>query len=548
MHPLNFLLRAGRFRRAFTLIELLVVIVIIAILMAIAIPAYLSQQTKARDTKTKSYLNYAYRAIKSGLPETNNIYQQSTSLVGVVQASEPELTVTSGNCLIPSSLVASDQVTIDAGSLTTNNLLLCSKSTSGNLWRLSASPSGSPTLLDATLVPLNFSGPEITDASRTNPTQGDGRAPPDSSTGIWEGTTNLEANGGAETNTNGWTYTGANLVPITRDTTQFKFGSASLRIGPTPNLAVGEGVTNTVASSPAAFTGQIWTASAWVRGAVGGETLAPVLQATDAGGSTTESQNGAIATLTTSWQRITITITLASASTTNIRLRLVTSSQQASSFYVDGVQLEKKSIATPYVETNGASSSRAGSRLTSPASMLNFTQGWIAGRINPGEDSSVLPNSSRMFDWEDSPNSNGILAGYIKGGVDHWRAQRWQGGLHTEADIATTFSANTPQTVIAAWSATTISISVNGSAFTTVANTYIPSSAPATFNVGQNGGLGPYLDGEVRWMAAGTGTLTNADATAINGFGNSDPSISSFPGSAQAVYSWDGTSQNGSLK
>jgi hypothetical protein len=57
---------------------------------------------------------------------------------------------------------------------------------------------------------IAFSGNEITDTKRAANTQGDGRAAPDSSTGIWESTTNLVTNGGFESNTTGW---GADFYP-----------------------------------------------------------------------------------------------------------------------------------------------------------------------------------------------------------------------------------------------------------------------------------------------------------------------------------------------
>ena len=79
----------------FTLIELMVVVMIIAILMAIAIPTFLGAQDKAKDRAAQSDLRNGLTAAKViATDNAGKFYSSGTTLIDAtaMQAAEPSLT------------------------------------------------------------------------------------------------------------------------------------------------------------------------------------------------------------------------------------------------------------------------------------------------------------------------------------------------------------------------------------------------------------------------------------------------------------------------
>lgn len=364
---------------------------------------------------------------------------------------------------------------------------------------------------------------QVDDVMRALNVQGDGRSP-ESSQGMWLSATNLVTNGGLETNTTGWTAVGSTL---TRDTGEFKFGVASGKIV-TDNAAANEGGYHDFTATAA-----VYTISCWVKGASG------TVRVGVKDGAGANAQNGATITLDGTWQKATLITTALTVATW--RAYVETTAQQSITYYYDGMQAELRGFATPYVETNGGTASRTASTCSLPLlsyggnTTLDETQGWVAIRFRIGyAQGSTHPANTIAFQWVDDGSNFIILQ---RTATTTWQCQRRAAAVGGAAAAALAFSINDKFTIIGKWTATTVSVSINGATFVDAANTAIPTLGAAIAYIG-NGQAAGQLCSDIFWAALGRGTLTDADAASIYAYGDADLKPHNFPGTSlcQVVY------------
>ena len=113
----------------FTLIELMVVLLIMAILMAIAIPTFLGVRSGAQDRSAQSDVTNAVIALKS-IFVNNGTFPTTPTLVAELVGSEPEMTF-----VVVSNVTTSPAHVVSIGGSNDGNIVvLASESADGRCW------------------------------------------------------------------------------------------------------------------------------------------------------------------------------------------------------------------------------------------------------------------------------------------------------------------------------------------------------------------------------------------------------------------------------
>lgn len=362
-----------------------------------------------------------------------------------------------------------------------------------------------------------------------------------STIGIYRGNTNLIANGGFETNATGWGAGGTNT--IVRDAADTgKFGDRAGLCTYSNNV--------TLAFHAVTLTAARYTGSLWVKIPTSYSGGGLTLGLANLAGSGSAVNGTADMGLRDQWQRLACSIVPVGGDLAGDLVLLNTGATPdvSDTVQIDGAQVELGAYPTPYVHTDGATAGRTAPEVVGKIAgggdhFLNSTQSWVAARIQTNQTDDELATAGLfncLFDWVQDVN-NGIRL-YMDTSTKRWstEVEDGTGSQFLAFSSVQDFAAKTDLTLIFAWTATQLKISVNGAAFETVTRTRFPVISATTYSVGKFNTAAGWSDFDFHWFTSGSGDLSDADAATIHAFGNTDPAVGQLPAEAISVWSCDG--------
>ena len=164
----------------FTLIELMVVVMIIAILVGIAIPAFLGARKRAQDTASKSNLRNALATAQTIFTD-NQAYLATTTMVDDLGDEEPSLTFVANNVASAAAKTISVESLPHTGVVTDplDEIVLSSKAASGKCFFLRHVATAGVATSGSYMAAMSTGGCAADNAPAADAVDGDGDA-------VWE--------------------------------------------------------------------------------------------------------------------------------------------------------------------------------------------------------------------------------------------------------------------------------------------------------------------------------------------------------------------------
>lgn len=180
-------------------------------------------------------------------------------------------------------------------------------------------------------------------------------------------------------------------------------------------------------------------------------------------------------------------------------------------------------------------------RVQGPASVLRVIQGWIAIRCRFRWAGNTDVAVHRLFSWRDgTPNAIELLFD----GAAHLALQGVFAASVDGDNNSYTAAAETDHTLVGVWTEKDLRSSIDAGALLGNANRrFVPNIGSSTFDIFRAAQSAiQWGEGDVWWMAAGSGILSNADVAALHANGNTDPTWDELPKDPTFLWTADDTS------